>query len=187
MTRLPRIALLTALATGAFAADAPARYSQAAGSRLTFEFTQLGAPAEGRFGKFTTELAYDEKHLAASTLKVTVQIASLDTEDAERDGALKDAELFDAKKYPVASYSAGSLARNAAGGLEAVGKLTIRDVTRDLRLPLDIKPTANGLELGGEITIHRLDFGVGQGEWQSTESVGNDVTIRYKVALVKSP
>jgi polyisoprenoid-binding protein YceI len=190
MTRPPRITLLGALATlaaGAFAADAPARYTQSAGSTLAFEYVQVNAPASGRFGRFTTEFAYDEKNLAASSLKVTVQIDSLDTEDAERDAELKDPDLFDAKKFPTASYSAGSLARNSAGGLEAVGKLTIRDVTRDLRLPLTLKPTAKGLELTGQVTIRRLDFGVGQGDWKSTESVGDDVTIRYKVALVKAP
>jgi polyisoprenoid-binding protein YceI len=190
MTQLLRIILLAALpplAAGAFAADAPARYTQSAGSTLAFEFTQVDAPASGRFGKFTTELVYDEKNLAASSLKVTVQIASLDTDDAERDAELKKPDLFDAGKYSTASYSAGSLARNSAGGLEAVGKLTIRDVTRDLRLPLTLKPTANGLELSGQFTIRRLDFGVGQGDWKSTEAVGNDVTIRYKVALVKAP
>ncbi len=185
MTRLLRITLLTAFTAAAVAADAPARHTQSAGGTLEFEFTQLGSPASGRFGKFTTELAYDEKNLAASTLKVTVQIASLDTEDAERDGALKDTDLFDAQKYPTASYSAQSLARTSAGGLEAVGKLTLRGVTRDLRLPLDIRSTANGLELSGQATIRRLDYGVGQGEWKSTESVGNDVTIRYRVALVR--
>ena len=44
----------------------------------------------------------------------------------------------------------------------------------------------NGCELSGEVTIKRLDFGVGQGEWQSTEWVGNEVKLQYKVPLVRS-
>ena len=51
---------------------APARYVQVpAGSSLTFTFTQLDAASTGRFRKFQTELAYDEKNLAASSLKVS--------------------------------------------------------------------------------------------------------------------
>ena len=59
-------------------------------------------------------------------------------------------------------------------------------MTRDLRLPLKISATATGLELSGETAIKRLDYGVGQGEWKSTEWVGDEVKIHYKVALVKA-
>ncbi len=62
----------------------------------------------------------------------------------------------------------------------------MRGVTHDLRLPLKIVPTAAGLELSGETAIKRLDYGVGQGEWKSTEGVGDEVKIQYKVALVKA-
>ena len=79
-----------------------------------------------------------------------MQIASLDTQDKDRDSTLASAELFDAQKFPAATYVASSLARDAKGGLTANGKLTLRGVTRDLRIPLVIKPTASGLELTGE-------------------------------------
>jgi polyisoprenoid-binding protein YceI len=190
MTNYLAIPLFVLWAGAASAADgaaaAPARYTQATtGSALTFTFTQLGSATVGRFKQFSTELVYDEKNLAASTLKVTVQLASVDTQDAERDGVLGSPELFDAQKHPAASYVASSLTRGA-GGIEAVGKLTLRGVTKELRLPLAIKPTPTGVELSGQTTIKRLDYGVGQGEWQSTESVADEVKVTYKVALVRA-
>jgi polyisoprenoid-binding protein YceI len=51
---------------------------------------------------------------------------------------------------------------------------------------LKIVPTAAGLELSGATSIKRLDYGVGQGDWQSTEGVADEVEIQYKVALVKA-
>lgn len=163
------------------------KYTQAnSGSSLAFTFSQLGADNTGRFKTFATEFSYDEANPAQGSLLVRVMIESIDTGDAERDGTLKSTDLFDAKGHPAATYVARSLARGAAGGLEAVGKLTIRGVSRDLRLPLTLKPTANGLELSGQVSINRLDFGVGQGEWKSTESVGDEVKVQYKVALVKA-
>lgn len=169
------------------AAPAVVRYQQAAaGNSLTFTFNQLDAANTGQFRKFTTELVYDEKNLAASTLDVKIDIGSLDTQDAERDGALAGADLFDAKAHPQATYVAKSLARSPAGGLDAVGKLTLRGVSKDLRLPLTLKATADGLELSGQASIKRLEYGVGQGEWQSTESVGDEVKIQYKVMLVRA-
>lgn len=168
-------------------ASTAARYQQAnAGSSLSFTFTQLGAVSTGRFRTFATELRHDEAHPEQGSLVVRVMVDSLDTQDGERDATLKGADLFDAKKYPAATFAANTLVRTAEGGLEAVGKLTIRGVSKDLRLPFTLKPTANGLELSGQTTIKRLDFGVGQGEWKSTESVGDEVKIDYKVALVKA-
>jgi polyisoprenoid-binding protein YceI len=162
------------------------RYRQAPGSTLTFSFEQAGAASQGAFKQFTTTLAYDEKNLAGSSLNVNVQMASLDTQDQDRDTLLAGADLFDTQKYPAATFVANALVRDAKGRLEAAGKLTLRGVTRDLRIPLVIKPTATGLELTGETSIKRLDFGVGQGEWSSTEWVGDTVKLNYKVVLTRS-
>jgi polyisoprenoid-binding protein YceI len=164
-----------------------AHYTQAPGAgSLTFTFMQAGAENHGSFRQFATELDYDAKNPAAGSLRVTVQTASLDTQDKDRNDALGGPDLFDVKKYPTAQYVAGSFVKRADGKLEAVGKLTLRGVTKELRVPLTIRETAEGVELSGELTLRRLDFGVGQGEWQSTEMVGDDVKLQYKVPLVRS-
>jgi polyisoprenoid-binding protein YceI len=182
----PAAASVAAAPAGTQGPGALPHYVQApAGSNLTITFEQAGAASNGSFKQFATELTYDEKNLAASGLKVTVQIGSIDTQDKDRDTAIAGEELFDTAKYPTAQYAASSLARGA-NGVEAVGKLTLRGVTRDLRLPLTIRATAAGLELAGATSIKRLDYGVGQGEWKSTETVGDEVKVQYKVALVKA-
>jgi polyisoprenoid-binding protein YceI len=182
----PARASLAGAPTGTTAIENVPRYVQvAAGSSLAFAFNQAGAQSSGTFRQFATELAYDEKNLAASTLTVTVQVGSLDTQDEERDASLESAELFDAAKFPTATYSARSLDKTP-NGVVAMGKLTLRGVTKDLRVPLDIRSTPQGLELSGETTIKRLDYGVGQGEWASTEWVGDDVKLTYKVKLSKA-
>jgi polyisoprenoid-binding protein YceI len=193
---LAAFSIIVLCATACPAAESPAtapagagttRYAQAANTgSLTFSFSQAGATNTGSFKSFSTELNYDAKNLAASSLRVTVQIGSLATQDQERDDTLKSADLFDAQKFPTAQYTANSLAKTASGGIEAVGKLTLRGVTRDLRLPLTIRPGANGVELSGEVTLKRLDFGVGQGDWKSTETVGDAVKLQYKVPLARA-
>jgi len=174
------------LVTTCVAAGAPPRFTQAPGSgALKFRFVQAGAETEGAFGRFSTALAWDENNLAASTLEVTVQIASLATQDKDRDDALAGAELLDAGKFPTAQFTASSLVKRGSG-LEAVGKLTLHGITRELRLPLTIRKTASGVEISGETTIRRLDYGVGQGDWKSTEWVGDDVTLQYNVPLTRA-
>lgn len=157
-------------------------------SSLEFEFVQAGAATRGVFAKFSTELRFDANNLAASGLAVTVQIDSLDTKDRDRDTTLRSADLFDVAKFPRATFVANSLARRADGGLDAVGKLTIRGVTRDLRLPLKLTMQRHGanavIELSGATTIKRLAFGVGQGDWRSTEWVPDEVKVTYSVRLL---
>ena len=169
------------------AATALPHYVQAPGSSLTFTFVQEGAANKGSFKQFATELRYDEKAPAPGSLTVKVQMASVDTGDKDRNEMITGTDLFDAHKFPMAQYVASSFAKRTDGSFEAIGKLTVRGMARDLRLPLKITRTAGGLELSGESVINRLDFGIGQGDWKSTESVGDEVKLQYKVALVKAP
>lgn len=181
----PPAAKLAAATAGTTASASVPRYLQAPGSTLTFFFMQAGAENQGAFKQFATELAYDEKNLAASTLKVTVQTASFDTQDKDRNDTLGGADLLDPTKFPTAQFVASSFVKGAKG-TEAVGKLTLHGVTKDLHVPLTIRTTAAGLELSGETSIKRLDYGVGQGDWKSTEWVGDEIRLQYKVALIKA-
>src|SRR2546430_2200122 len=74
-----------------------------------------------------------------------------------------------------------------AGGFEALGKLTIRGVTRDVRVPFTFRnATENGVAVGymsGKTTLRRLDFGVGQGDWKATDQLGNDVGVSFALRL----
>jgi polyisoprenoid-binding protein YceI len=186
---LPRVLATLLFAGACCAADVPGsiRYTQSPGAgSLKFSFVQAGAESQGAFKQFATELTWDPARPAAGSLAVTVQTGSLDTQDKDRDEMLRGGDLFDAKRYPTAQFVATSFATRANGGLEAVGKLTLRGVTRDLRLPVTLKTSANGIELSGAATINRLDYGVGQGEWQSTEWVGDEVKLQYQVPLTRA-
>jgi polyisoprenoid-binding protein YceI len=186
MTHYPAVFAIAALGISAMAHAAPTHYVQApAGSKLTFSFIQAGAENQGEFRQFATDLQYDETNLAGSSLKVTVQTGSFDTRDKDRNDTLAGADLLDPKKFPTAQFVANTLVKGAKG-IEAVGKLTLHGVTRDLRVPLVLKTTATGAELTGEATIKRLEYGIGQGDWKTTEWVGDEVKLAYKVALTKA-
>ena len=188
-----RAVLMTALlSTTAFAAG-PAgvmRYSvDPAKSSLEFSFVQAGAQNKGKFAKFPVMFEASPDGLSATRLDVTVEMASMDSGDKDRDDTLRGADLFSVARFPQARFTSTQIIKTAAG-FDAVGKLTIRGVTRDQHVPLTFR-TANeqGHAVGylaGKTTIHRLDFGVGQGDWKSTEWVGNDITVSYNVRLVQA-
>jgi polyisoprenoid-binding protein YceI len=186
-------AVLVAVATSgggvAYAADAaPARYTlDPAKSTFEYQFTQAGALNKGKFTKYTVTLDFSADSLATSKLDVVIDMNSLDTGDKERDDTLKSADLFAVAKYPQARFTSTQITKTASG-YDAVGKLTIRGVSRDAHVPFsfrtaDEQAKAAGYLLG-KTTVKRLDFGVGQGDWKATDQVGNDVSVSYSLRLV---
>ena len=103
-------------------------------SSLEFTFLQAGAQNKGRFTRFQVAFDFAAANLAAGRLDVTVDINSVDTGDQERDETLRGADLFAVAKFPQAHFVASQINRTASG-YEAVGKLTIRGVTHDARVP----------------------------------------------------
>jgi len=190
LAALAALAVLAALAWGAdapAAAGAAAHYGlDAAKSRLQFDFTQAGAKNRGAFRRFTVAMDFSPDNLAASRLQVSIEMNSFDTGDQERDDTLRSDDLFAVKKFPQARFSAAQIVRTQAG-YEAVGKLTIRDQTHDLRVPFTFRTaTEQGAAVGymsGKTTIRRLDYGVGQGDWKATDQVSNDVVVSFALRL----
>ncbi len=156
-------------------------------SVLEFRFMQAGAENKGHFSRFTTALNLSDASLASSKLEVTIEMSSLDTADKERDGILRGVDLFNVAKFPRARFTATHITRTGAGHYEAAGKLTIREVTRDVRVPFtfEVKTEPGGAVgyMTGKTTLKRLDFGVGQGEWKSTEWVANEVPVSFSLRL----
>jgi len=183
----PLLLLCAAVAVRAADAPAPARYVlDPAKSTLEFTFTQAGAQNKGRFRHFQTQFDFAPDNLAASRLEVSIEVASLDTGDEERDATLRDAELFAAQKFPQARFSASQIVKTASG-YEAVGKLTIRDVSREIHLPFTFRTaTEAGASVGymsGKTQLRRLDYGVGQGDWKATDQVPNEVGVAFALRL----
>jgi polyisoprenoid-binding protein YceI len=171
------------------AADAPAVRHYAldpAKSSLEFAFVQAGAQNKGRFTRFQVAFDFAAENLAASRLDVSVDINSVDSGDEERDETLRGGDLFAVVKFPQAHFAASQINRTASG-YEAVGKLTIRGVSHDARVPFAFRTaTENGVAVGymtGKTSVRRLDYGVGQGDWKATDQVGNDVGVSFALRL----
>jgi polyisoprenoid-binding protein YceI len=184
------VASFAALLSGAALADTPAGTAHFAAdpakSSLQFSFAQAGAQNTGKFTKFPVALEAATDGTAVSKLDVTVDMTTLDSGDKERDDTLRGPDLFSVTKFPQAHFIATQVTKTASG-FDALGKLTLRDVTRDQHVQFTLKTVSEQghptLYLTGKTTIHRLDFGVGQGDWKSTEWVGADVTVSYNVRL----
>lgn len=159
-------------------------------SLLEFSFSQAGAQNKGKFTRFQVALDAAPDASTVTKLDVSVDMPSMDTGDKERDDTLRGPDLFAVAKFAQAHFVATQITKTSSG-FDAVGKLTLRGVTRDQHVAFTLRAANEQGRavsyLAGKTTVHRLDYGVGQGDWKSTEWVGNEVTVSYNVRLVGSP
>ena len=177
-----RYLLILALVCGSVALAATQWTVQPKESKLTFVGNQAGAEFQGAFERFTADIKFDPQDLAGSRFDVKIDMTSVNSRDSERDETIKSDDLFAVKQYPSAHYVADHFTAKGAA-YTATGKLTIRNVTRDVPIAFTFEKKDGSAWLKGSAQLKRLDFGVGQGDWKDTEQVGNDVKVNFVLLL----
>src|SRR5690606_22980888 len=113
-------------------------------STLTFQAVQAGAPFEGKFEKFDADIRFDPSDIAGSRFEVKIELASVNTQDSERDGIIKGPDLFAVEQWPIATYVAERFEHRGGAKFSAHGKLTLRGVTRDVPIEFTFETTNTG-------------------------------------------
>ena len=150
-------------------------------SHLTFTGTQQGAPFDGRFTGFAGAIDFDPASPPTGHADITVEMKTATTDSPDRDGYLPQPNWFDAVKFPQAHYVIQSFAKMPDGQYVAHGQLKIRDITLPLALPFTLTIDGATAHATGQAQLKRLAYGVGQGEWKDTSSVGDAVTVKIDV------
>lgn len=149
---------------------------------LRFVATQAGAKFPGHFGEFRVRFDFDPAEPVKGRLDVTIATRSADTSDAERDEVLHGRDFFWVARFPEAEYHAEGFRRDGKGWI-AAGELTLRGVTQPVAVRFVLKPKLRQLGMTGGVTLRRLEFGVGQGDWADTTWLGDPVDIAFDLSL----
>lgn len=148
---------------------------------VRFEILQDGVPFDGAFRRFGGEVCFEEDRVAS--VDVWVEPASVDTGLPDLDSALQDPILFDSIEHPRITFVSEDI-RGGPAGWSAVGDLTIKGITRTRRVPFTLERGGDAVQVHGEIVIRRLAFDVGTGEWSDTDLLSDEVTVRFRAALL---
>jgi polyisoprenoid-binding protein YceI len=144
----------------------------------------------GRFTDFDGAIVYDEQDAAKCSVKVTIQAASINTDNTHRDDDLRGPNFLDTAKYPTITFESKQVKKTPTG-LVAVGTLTIKDVSKEIELPFTIngKIKAFGSEhLGAEAStqINRQDYHLTFNKMiEAGPMVGDDVKISLTVEAAR--
>jgi polyisoprenoid-binding protein YceI len=148
---------------------------------------------KGRFAGVSGTVRLDEGDPSTASVDVTIDVASIDTREAQRDAHLRSADFFDVEKYPSLTFTSRRVDNRREGGFTLVGDLTLHGVTREVAL--DVVEEGRGKDpWGGEragyaatTKIKRSDFGL---TWNQVLeaggfAVGDEVKISIDLELVK--
>jgi polyisoprenoid-binding protein YceI len=119
----------------------------------------------GYFTKWSGNLAFDEQNPSASHAEATIEVASVDTREPQRDGHLRTGDFFEAEKYPTITFKSTKVER-AGERFKVTGDLTLRGVTKPIVLDVEYGGRSKHPQMGERVgfsanaSINRKDFGV---------------------------
>jgi len=161
-------------------------------ARSKIEFTirhMVVSKANGSFHKFSGAVVGDPNDPAAAGIEVTIDPASIDTGNADRDRDLRSPNFFDVEKYTTILFKSKRIDKAADGALTITGELVMHGVTKEVILTVDQFAGAGPgrMRVTAKSRLNRKDFGI---VWNKTLdgggiAVADEVNIRIAVELVK--
>jgi polyisoprenoid-binding protein YceI len=152
-----------------------------------FQVRHLITRVCGRFSEFSGTLEFDADQPERSSVSFTIQAASIDTNQPDRDRHLRSDDFFAVETYPTITFVSTAIAPRGDDRYDVAGTLTIRGVSRTVVLAMTSLGRAQDpwgtqkIAFEGEVTINRLDFGL---TWNAAlETGGFLVGDEVKVSL----
>ncbi len=148
----------------------------------------------GGFNEFEGSVDVDADDLTASTARLTIQAASVDTRNEQRDAHLRSNDFLAMEEYPQITFSSTSVKETGPTSLELAGDLTIRGVTNSVTIPFEFEGAATDpygnqrIGFEGSVVINRKDYGL---TWNAALETGGvlvseKITLEFEVSAIKS-
>ncbi|HJU82648.1 MAG TPA: YceI family protein [Holophagaceae bacterium] len=162
-------------------------------SEVGFKVRHIVSRTPGHFSRFEGTIQVDDKDPAKSSVEITIQSASITTDNDSRDKHLRSADFFDVEKFPTLTFRSVGVKDKGDGRLEVTGDFTLHGVTKRITVPVTAlgatKDPWGNVRGGWEASfkVNRLDYGV---SWNKTlESgtgmLGDEVEISLSFEGVK--
>ncbi|MBF9071692.1 YceI family protein [Streptacidiphilus fuscans] len=147
----------------------------------------------GSFNSFDGKVEVDADQPERSSVDLTIDVDSIDTRNADRDGHLRTNEFLDVAAHPTITFRSTSAFLDG-DKLDLVGDLTVRGVTQNVTIPFSFEGSAKDpfgnhrLGFEGEHTISRKDFGITWNAALETGGVlvGDKIVLEFEISLVKN-
>ena len=152
-------------------------------SQIRFISKQMNVPVEGQFRKFDGAVAFDPARPGATKAEFTVDLGSIDLANEEGETEVKRKLWLDVAAFPTAKFVASSVKALGANRYEATGPLTIKGVSRDITAQFTVSDADSLRKVEGQFPLKRLQFRIGEDQWSDTDTVADEVVVRFRFAV----
>ncbi|MGK2857783.1 MAG: YceI family protein [Thermoanaerobaculia bacterium] len=162
-------------------------------SDVSFKVRHLVANTPGRFTDYSANIALEPSDLTKSTVEFTIQAASIDTDNADRDKHLRTEDFFWVEKHPTLTFKSEKIVKTGNDEFDVTGTLTMRGVSKRITVPVEFggfmkDPWGNdkaGFTM--DFKVNRKDFGINWNKAldQGGVVLGEDVKISLSLELNK--
>ncbi|MFD2782209.1 cytochrome b/b6 domain-containing protein [Novosphingobium pokkalii] len=157
------------------------------GGRLGFHATYSGDAINGSFGRWDARIVFSPDDLAHSSLRATIDLASVASGDAQRDDMLKGDNFFATAAHPQAIYTASRFRAQSPGRYVAEGTLSLGGKIRPVPLAFVLTIDGDRATAHGTAALSRTAFGIGTGEWGGTDTLLDNVTVDFALKAKRAP
>ena len=148
----------------------------------------------GSFNEFSGTAVVDAEEPSKSSVQVAIQVGSVDTRNADRDGHLRTNDFLDIATYPEITFVSTAAELKDEDTVALTGDLTIKGTTKSVTIDFDYEGSATDpfgnkrLGFEGKHTINRQDFGI---TWNATLEtggvlVGDKIVLELELSLIKN-
>jgi polyisoprenoid-binding protein YceI len=148
----------------------------------------------GTFDDFDGTVSFDAADPAATTVRVTIQAASINTRNDQRDEHLRSNDFLAMESHPEITFVSTGLHLTGDTSFDLTGDLTIKGVTNSITVPFSYEGAAmdpfGNLRLGfeGSVAINRKDYGV---TWNAALETGgflvsDKIVLEFEVSAIKN-
>jgi polyisoprenoid-binding protein YceI len=156
--------------------------ADATSSEVKFRVIQAGAPFSGAFRRFSGEICFVQGRM--TRIDAALDPASVDSGLPELDAVLKDKEFFAVREFPRVRFVSAAV-QSQGDAITARGTLEIKGVRRETEINLRTQQAGGKVTITGAMTLDRLVYGIGTGEWSNTQWLGAEVRLDVKATLTR--
>ncbi|WP_405229871.1 YceI family protein [Lentisalinibacter sediminis] len=168
--------------------DAHCYTGDASSGELSFAGAVEDTGFTGRFGEFSVRYCQAGEAPEDHEIRVTVALASADSDNRDRDETLKGPDFFAVERHPTAAWES-TVVRRDGGEYVADGELSLKGITAPQSIRYELTPDGEAIIARGRFTmaggtrIDRQRFDVGTGDFADPEFVRNEVVVEFEVTL----
>ncbi|MCW2348928.1 YceI family protein [Sphingobium sp. B12D2B] len=149
------------------------------GGTLNFRTAYSGSDIDGGFSRWDADIVFSPDDLPGSRIAVTVDLASVDSADSQRDEMLRGDEFFGVSAHPRATFRATRITHRDGNRYRATGTLSLNGQQKPVTLDFTLDIDGTVARARGTTRIDRTAFGVGTREWSDTSTIPDAVTISF--------